>query len=200
MTSPATTWIAVSTVCVFAAVTLISREIGPLWDRTSRRVIADLIPTMRDLGMDDRQVDKLMRWWGLSLLAVVIGVGILLGMPPVAFGMLYLLLLMPRMYLDYRIDQRRRRLRDQLVRGATALANTSRAGMSLIQGIETVADETPEPLGTELQRLVREYRAGRPIADVLRETQRRLSIESFTLFSSALLICLERGGKADACA
>mgnify|MGYP007026956784 CR=1 FL=1 len=39
----------------------------------------------------------------------------------------------------------------------------ARAGLSLAQGIENVAQETPEPLATELHRIVRDYRGGRPL-------------------------------------
>jgi tight adherence protein B len=76
-----------------------------------------------------------------------------------------------------------------------ALANTSRAGLSLAQGLETVGQETPEPLASELRRIVREYRHGRPLAEAIRAAKERLRIDSFTLFASAILVSLERGGR-----
>lgn len=188
-------WMAFSSACVFGAVFCFAREWVPLWDRIAGGYVADLLPTMRDLGMDERQVGRLMRGWGLALAFVVVVFGILLAMPPVALGLLGILLIVPRIYLDYRISERRRALRDQLVRGTTALANSARAGMALVEGIATVALETPAPLGIELRRIAGECRAGRPLTEVLRETQQRLAIESFTLFASALTVCLERGGK-----
>jgi tight adherence protein B len=42
---------------------------------------------------------------------------------------------------------------------------------------------------------VHEYRHGRPLSDAIRATKERLKIESFTLFSAAILVCLERGGR-----
>jgi len=46
-----------------------------------------------------------------------------------------------------------------------------------------------------LRRIVHEYRHGRPLAEAIRSTKERLKIESFTLFSAAILVCLERGGR-----
>ena len=43
--------------------------------------------------------------------------------------------------------------------------------------------------------MVREYRHGRPLAEAIRAVKERLSIDSFTLFSSAVLVSLERGGR-----
>ena len=53
-----------------------------------------------------------------------------------------------------------------MVAATIALANTSRAGLSLAQGLETVGNETPEPLASEIRRIVREYKHGRPLAEV----------------------------------
>ena len=93
------------------------------------------------------------------------------------------------------IRKRRAELRDQMVVATIALANTSRAGLSLAQGLESVGNETPEPLASELQRIVHEYRHGRPLSESIRATKERLKIESFTLFAAAILVCLERGGR-----
>jgi tight adherence protein B len=82
-----------------------------------------------------------------------------------------------------------------MVAATVALANTSRAGLSLAQGLESIGTETPEPLAAELRRIVHEYRHGRPLSDAIRATKERLKIESFTLFAAAILVCLERGGR-----
>ena len=70
-----------------------------------------------------------------------------------------------------------------------------RAGLSLAQGLETVGKETSEPLAAEIRRVVREYKHGRPLAEALRAAKDRLNIDSFTLFASAVLVSLERGGR-----
>lgn len=116
-------------------------------------------------------------------------------MPPVAIGLVYVVFIAPRVVLDHLIERRKLLLRDQMVRASAGLANAARAGLSLPQGIENVAEETPQPLAAELKRIVRDYHAGRPLADSLREVEQRLDIEAFTIFANAILVCLERGGR-----
>ncbi len=65
------------------------------------------------------------------------------AMPPVAIAAVYLVYVAPRIILDLMIRRRRALLRDQMVTATIALANTSRAGLSLAQGLETVGKETP---------------------------------------------------------
>ena len=180
---------------VFAGVFLAAMWIGPAWDSYTRRYIGDLRPRLMALGLDSQGVVRALRWWGVALFSTLLVFGVLAGMPPVALGLAYVVFVSPRFILDYLINRRRVKLRDQMVRVAASLANTARAGLALQQGLVTVAAETPQPLKTELKRIVRDYHAGRPLADSLREVERRLNLEAFTMFSSAILVCIERGGR-----
>ena len=185
----------VSSVLVFAAVFLAARSAGSVWDEVTARYVADITPMLDSLSLDRSRLPKYLRIWGLSLVAAFVVVAFILRMPPVALAAVYLVYVSPRIILDIMIRRRRAILRDQMVAATIALANTARAGLSLAQGIETVGNETPEPLAAELRRIVHEYRHGRPLAESLRATKERLKIESFTLFSAAILVCLERGGR-----
>lgn len=187
--------ILISSSLIFAAVFLAVGSAGSVWDEVSRRYVADITPMLDSLSIDRTQLSRYLRYWGLSLVAVFILVAFIFGMPPVAIAAVYLVYVAPRITLDFMIRKRRSLLRDQLVAATVALANTSRAGLSLSQGLETVANETPEPLAAELRRIVRQYRRGRPLAEAIRAAKERLKIDSFTLFSTALLVSLERGGR-----
>jgi tight adherence protein B len=178
-----------------AAVGIGAYWIGPTWDTYTRRYIADLSPRLVALGMDTQSVNRWLRWWGLALFATIVLFGIVGEMPPVAFGMAYLVFVAPHFYLDHLINKRRILLRDQMVRASAGLANATRAGLSLPQGLETLSKETPAPLATELRRIVHDYHSGRPLTDSLREVARRIDVEAFTMFTAAILVCLERGGK-----
>jgi tight adherence protein B len=184
-----------STVLVFAAVFLAVRSGGPVWDQVTRRYVADITPMLDSLSLDRSQLPGYLRVWGVSLVAAFVIVAFVLGMPPVALAAVYLVYVAPRIILEFMIRRRRALLRDQMVTATIALANTSRAGLSLAQGLETVGNETPEPLASELRRIVREYKHGRPLAESLRAAKDRLNIDSFTLFSAAILVSLERGGR-----
>ena len=187
--------IVLSSILVFAAVFLACRSAGGVWDDVTARYVADVTPMLDSLSLDRSQLPKYLRIWGISLVAVFVVVGFVLRMPPVALAAVYLVYVSPRIILEFMIRKRRAVLRDQMVAATVALANTSRAGLSLAQGLETIGNETPEPLAAELRRIVHEYRHGRPLSEAIRATKERLKIESFTLFSAAILVCLERGGR-----
>jgi tight adherence protein B len=184
-----------SSTLVFAAVYLAVGSAGNVWDEVTKRYVADLTPKLDSLSIDHHQLSGYLRIWGISLVAAFVVVAFILGMPPVALAAVYMVYVAPRIILDFMIRRRRALLRDQMVAATIALSNTSRAGLSLAQGLETVGDETPEPLAAELRRIVREYKRGRPLAESLRAAKDRLNVDSFTLFSAAVLVSLERGGR-----
>lgn len=177
------------------AVFFLARLIEPFWDRITADYIRDLRPMLMALNLDDGKIPMRMRWWGIAMAMTFLFVALGLGMWPVAFVATYLIYVAPRIYLQSLIAQRTFLLRDQMVSAVTGLANATRAGLSLAQGIENVAAETPEPLAAELNRIVRDYQGGRPLAATLKDARDRLQQDGFTLFASALLVSLERGGR-----
>jgi tight adherence protein B len=184
-----------SSALVFAAVYLAAGSVGSVWDQVSRRYVADIMPMLDSLSLDRSQLPGYLRIWGISLIVAFVGVAFILQMPPLALAAVYLVYVAPRIILEFMIRRRRAQLRDQMVTATIALANTSRAGLSLAQGLETVGNETSEPLAAELRRIVREYKHGRPLPESLRAAKDRLNIDSFTLFAAAILVSLERGGR-----
>ncbi len=136
-----------------------------------------------------------LRVWGISMLASFALFGFVLVMPPLTIPAVGLIYVAPRLILQAMIERRRKLLRDQMVSASIAMSNTCRAGLSLAQGLEMVSQEAPEPLATELRRIVRDYHHGRPLADAITDTKRRLNVDSFTLFAEAVLVSLQRGGK-----
>jgi tight adherence protein B len=189
------TVIIISSTLVFFAVLLACASAGSVWDSVTAKYVSDITPMLDSLSLDHSYLSKYLRIWGISLVAAFVIVAFVFGMPPVALAAVYLVYVSPRIILEFMIRRRRALLRDQMVAATTALANTSRAGLSLAQGLETIGKETPDPLAAELRRIVHEYRHGRPLSEAIRATKERLKIESFTLFASAILVCLERGGR-----
>ena len=184
-----------SSVLCFAAVSLGALWVGPGWDVISRRYVSDLTPRLRALGMEGAQIDGYLRWWGIAMFATLFVFGVVLVMIPIALGLTYLVAIAPRYILDYLISRRRILLRDQMVRASVALANASRAGLSLPQGLDLVAKEAAEPLATEFRRITSAFHAGQPLSDALGDVRQRLNLEVFNVFTSAVLVCMERGGK-----
>jgi tight adherence protein B len=179
---------------VFATVMMTSLWLGPAWDVIAQRHIKDILPRLNALGMDEESVSGWMRWWGIAMFGAFLLFGVIFQMIPVGLGMVFVIFVSPRFILDWLIEIRQTKLRDQLVRASMGVANSCRAGLSLAQAFEKVAAETPYPLSNELIRIVRYYKGGSRIQDALREVQKRLNLESFTVFSSSVIVSLEQGG------
>ena len=179
-----------------AAVAIGVGPISTLWlgfaERTCAKVLADAATVRIDRGV----INNWLRWWGPALLAAVIGIGIICRAPVLAVPAVVLIAAAPRILISMAVDRRRKELRRQLVPAMSGLANTSRAGMPISQGLASVAEELPQPLRVEFDTMVAECRGGRPLARVLEDAKNRLGLEPFTLFATALQTQGERGGSA----
>ena len=187
--------ILLSSVLVLAAVALGILRLGPAWDGIAARQVADLTPRLNELRMDATRLPRYLRWWGLSLVGSFLLFAVVLRMFPLAIAAVYLVYVAPRLVLEFLIHRRRRLLRDQMVGASVGLANAVRAGLSLGQGIESIANEIEEPLASELRRITFEWQHGRSLAEAINEVKQRMKLDSFTLFAHAVGACLERGGK-----
>lgn len=191
---PSTIAFLVPSLLVCATVIMTALWLGPAWDVIAQRHIKDILPRLNALGMDEDSVSAWMRWWGIAMFGTFMLFGVIFQMIPVGLGLVFVIFVSPRFILDWLIEVRRTKLRDQLVRASMGVANSCRAGLSLAQAFEKVAAETPYPLSNELIRIVRYYRGGSRIQDALREVQKRLDLESFTVFASSVIVSLEQGG------
>jgi tight adherence protein B len=185
---------AVAGVLTFAAVATGIVALGPLWDALARRRVARLTPQLEALRIDQTRLPGYLRWWGGAMVAAT-AVCVILGLPLVVPPVLYLIFEAPVYWLNMLAQRKRILLRDQMATAGVALANTARAGLSLAQGLESIIPETPEPLATELRQIVNEYHMGRPLPEALTAAKDRLDLDGFTLFVSAILACLEQGGR-----
>ncbi len=192
MDSPA--FFLLTSLMAFFSVFLAALWLGPAWDAIAQRHIEDITPRLRALGMDDQKVSEWMRYWGICMFACFVVFGVIMQMFPIGIGLAFLVFISPRFILDRMIEQRRTKLRDQLVRATTGIANGCRAGLALAQSIDKVSQETHQPLATELTRIVRFYKGGSRIQDAIREVQERLQLESFSVFASSAIVSLEQGG------
>jgi tight adherence protein B len=121
------------------------------------------------------------------LLAVVVG--------PLA-GLIgaVILLIAPVAYLNNRVRTRQLRFEKQLPDTLTLLASSLRAGFSLMQGLEAVAQEISDPMQKELQRVFTEVRLGRPVEDALGDAADRMDSNDLRWTVMAIRIQREVGG------
>jgi tight adherence protein B len=100
----------------------------------------------------------------------------------------------PFLYLDNRQRNRRKRFERQLPDTLTLLASSLRAGFSLMQGLEAVAQEIADPMRKELQRVFTEVRLGRAVEDALGDSAVRMESRDLEWTVMAIKIQREVGG------
>ena len=82
----------------------------------------------------------------------------------------------------------------QLPDTLTLLSTSLRAGYSLLQAVEAVAAEAPQPTAREFGRAIAEARLGRPVVDTMGAIAERMRSEDFTWAVMAIEIQREVGG------
>ncbi|MBT8206814.1 MAG: type II secretion system protein F [Acidimicrobiia bacterium] len=91
-------------------------------------------------------------------------------------------------------SRERKRFEDQLPGTLNLVATSLRAGYSLMQALEAVAQEAPDPTGREFGRGIAEVRLGRSPSDALKDIATRMESIDFDWVVLAVDIQREVGG------
>jgi len=97
-------------------------------------------------------------------------------------------------WLKRRINSRLRKLEGQLVELLQMLSSGLRAGFGLIQAIDSAAEQLPEPLATEIRRMLRDTAMGASIDQSLQAMNERIGSSDFDIVITAILIQRTVGG------
>jgi tight adherence protein B len=109
-------------------------------------------------------------------------------------GALAALAIVPWVVVGFLAARRTRAFVAQLPDMLQLLGATLRSGFSIMQGLDTVAVQLPDPMGKEMRHVVAEARLGRPLASALDEVSQRVKSEDFEWVVSAIGIQREVGG------
>jgi tight adherence protein B len=155
----------------------------------------DLRDKLRRLRINTRDLHKWIIAWAIAVVGVLIGFSIALDSVP--FGVLFAVTLVcVPWYVVRRMAERRRlRIEDQLADAMVSLASAIKAGLSLGQALEILAQQCPRPICEEFRQMYGEYQMGKPLERVLVETRDRLKSENFALFAAAMQASRESGGR-----
>ncbi|HEX5447030.1 MAG TPA: type II secretion system F family protein, partial [Pirellulales bacterium] len=123
------------------------------------RDFGDKLRTLR------RPVAGLRRWlngWSLGTASVcaVLAAG---GRPVFAVLAGMLLVAFPWYLLRRLAEARKRKIEDQLADAMVALSGAIKAGLSLAQSLQILADQCPRPISEEFRQIVGEYDLGKPL-------------------------------------
>src|SRR4029079_6507004 len=122
-------------------------------------------------------------------IGTALGLGLVLGLlrDPLS-GLVGAILgyFLPRIYVGRRIGGRLSAFNKQLADTITLLSNSLRAGSSFLQSIELVSRETPDPMGEEMGRVVREVNLGLGMEEALSNLVRRIRSDDLDLMVTAI--------------
>jgi len=159
------------------------------------KVHSDLDERLRSLRIVTNQ---LRRWIGIWLgFVALVFCFVWLGFDLFVLATLAaVLMLAGPWYLVRRLAAlRRQKIEDQLADAMVMFSNGVKAGLSLAQSLELLAQECPRPIHQEFQQIVGEYKLGKPLERTLTEAKERLRSENFLLFAAALMASRESGGR-----
>lgn len=103
-------------------------------------------------------------------------------------------LIIPFVYLNMRIEKRRRTLNAQIADMILLMANGLKAGHSLVQVIEGVSREVAPPLSEHLKAFLRDTVMGVPMEEALVKLDQQADDEDLSLVITAILIQHQVGG------
>ncbi len=123
------------------------------------------------------------------------GVGFLLSSNP-AFGIVGILLgaAAPVLYVRKKRDARREQLLGQLPDAFDLMSRVVRAGQTMTQGLQAVADEFQPPLAVEFSYCYEQQNLGLSPEVALRDLARRTGLLEVKIFVLALMIQQQTGG------
>ena len=103
-----------------------------------------------------------------------------------------------RLLFLLRKNKKKQMFIDQLPEICRILANSTRSGMTLNQGIQLVTQEIDEPAKGEFKRIAHELSLGIEFSAALRTMERRIDHKEFQLFAATMLIQKKAGGNLSA--
>lgn len=141
-------------------------------------------------------------WLGVRVLASVFGgmFGLFIGRSSIGIALLFFIIMagvgwmVPQLYLSRRAKKRQQAFVDQLGDTIGLMANSLRAGYSLLQTMELISRESPQPICDEFRRVVREVGLGISTHQALDNLLARVPSEDLDLLVSAISIQHEVGG------
>jgi len=103
-------------------------------------------------------------------------------------------LFVPRIYVGRLINKRLHAFESQLPDTLSLWVNALRSGYSVLQAMEAISHDAPEPTMTEFERVVKEVQLGIDMEDALAHLIERIQSEDLDLVVTAVNIQREVGG------
>lgn len=129
-----------------------------------------------------------------SAVIVMIAASLLMNAPAMAVLSVPVIPLAVIAWVALRMQKRRSNFATQLDETSQMLAGSLRSGYSFPQAMLTVGKEAASPTAEEFTRMSNELRVGRPLADTMEHTAKRMQSDDFSWIAQAVAINREVGG------
>jgi len=115
-----------------------------------------------------------------SLMGFLIGLG-------VGFGI-------PALIVKNLVVMKKAKFNSQITDGLMILTSCLKGGLSLLQAIEALVEELPQPISQEFGLILRENKMGIPLEESFGSLNKRMPSEELNLLTTAILVARETGG------
>lgn len=99
----------------------------------------------------------------------------------------------PRIYLRILVQQQKKLFHRQLPDGLSIMTNALRAGNSMAQALEIVADEMEGPLSRNFRYVLQRHRMGEPLSECLAAVAEREQNDDLSMAVTATLVSMQTG-------
>jgi tight adherence protein B len=137
------------------------------------------------------------RYLLIRLLMVALAAGtvqIAFGTPMFSAGAALVAFMIPRIFIKKKGSRRAAAFENLLAEMLDLLVGSLRAGQGLVQAIESASNEQPEPMRSELRRIVGQVNMGVGINDAMESLTTRFDSRDVDLLAAAIAINRETGG------
>jgi tight adherence protein B len=137
---------------------------------------------------------------GVLTLSVIIGAALglaasmIVRVPTVSVAAVFIGAALPFLFLMQKRSARHRRFEEQFPEALDLLSRAVRAGHAFQTALGMVADELPDPVGTEFKKTFEQQNFGLPLNDALNELATRTRLLDVRFFVTAVTIQRETGG------
>ena len=142
------------------------------------------------LYMDPKQLFLMQ----ISILALAIPVILFIFNVYILAVFILLMLLLPRIILPIMKNKRNDLLIAQLPDTLSSLGASLRSGLNLVQGLQQIVKNQPQPISQEFAQVLIEYRMGKDLNDSLDAFAERTGREEFVILNSSIKIARAVGG------
>ncbi len=184
----------------FAAATLLIMGLVPVMVNRGGMLVqanAANLAMKYDAVLNDEQVKKMQKMVVLGPIVLAVA-GFLLAPPELRLGGIILGVvlgvMLPRMRLKGLMTNRKKKFDDQLMDALMIMSSSFRGGLSLIQAIESVVEEMPEPIKQEFGIVLGENKMGVPLDESLNRLYKRMPSPGLQQTITAILLARETGG------